>query len=160
MVMDSDGGTTLTPDLIFAGDYAEYLAPVIRVSGDAGGAQFRKSATLTVPKLLYLLEHPGTGGAFTHFGVDVLSPFFGDHLDWTYEVTVALDGEVLDKRLFHKWYWRHQFLIPLPVFWRAEHRIGLTATPTRSGTPTKEAAQFKASVLLTSKARIWRELEK
>jgi hypothetical protein len=158
--MASEAETILTPGLIFADDYAEYSAPLIAASGDAGGAQFRESATLTVPKLLYLLEHPGTEGAFTHLAVDVLSAFFANHHDWTYEVTVALDGQILGKRLFHKWYGRHQFLIPLPSFRRASHRITLTATPTRSGTPTEEEPHFQVAVYLTSKPRIWRELEK
>ena len=158
--MDSEAETILTPGLIFADDYAGYSAPLIGASGDAGGAQFRESATLTVPKLLYLLEHPGSEGAFTHLAVDVLSAFFADHHDWIYEVTVALDGQILGKRLFHKWYGRHQFLIPLPSFRRASHRITLTATPTQSGAPTEEEAHFQAAVYLTSKPRIWHELEK
>ncbi len=158
--MDKETETTLIPAVIFADDYANYVAPQVTISGDAKAARFRKSATLTVPKLLYLLEHPGGAGAFTHLAVDVWSTFFAKHHDWKYEVTVALDGQQLDKRLFHKWYGRHQFLIPLTSFRRDRHQITLTAMPTEVGASTDEEVRFDTALLLISKPRLWSEFEK
>src|ERR1043165_9537579 len=126
MEMDSEAERKFIPALIYADYYPEYSPPIIRIVADAGGAQFRDSATLIIPNLLYLFRHPGTEGAFTHLAVDISSPFFGDHDDWTYELTAALDGQTLGSRLFHVPFRRHQFLIPLSSFRHSEHRVKLT----------------------------------
>src|SRR5260370_20979209 len=157
--MNEDTTTTLIPDLSFTDDYADHLEPQVMVLGDAGGVRFHHSVALTVPKLLYLLEHPGGEGAFTHLGVDVASPFFGEHQDRMHEVAIALDGKQLDKRLFHKWYFRHQFLIPLTSFRRERHQLALTATAIERGGPTGDEPCFETSVFLTSKPRLWDAFE-
>ena len=127
---------------------------------DGGGARFYHSATLTVPRALHLLEQPGEEGASTHLCVDVLAPFFAEHQDWTHQVTLALDGEPLDKRLFRSWYCRHQFLVPLTLFRGEQHLLTLTATPIETGAPAGEEPCFAASVFVTSKPRIWDTFER
>ncbi|HEV2364880.1 MAG TPA: sulfotransferase [Caulobacteraceae bacterium] len=150
--------TTLTPRVVFADEYAGFVPPQISVSGDLGADRFRHSAELIVPKLLYLLEHPGGEGAFTHLAVDVSSPFFAENHDWEYEVAIQLDEHPFDRRLFHKWYGRHQFLIPIPSFRGAAHRVTLSARATRSGASSNDHVSFAVALCLCSKPRIWKTL--
>lgn len=157
--MEAAESVILTPRREFADKYSGLSTPQAEFVGDVEGASFRQEATLKVPKLLYLLEQSGGEGAFTHFVVDVWSKFFAENHDWQYEVTVKLDGEVIDKRLFHKWYGRHQFLIPIPSFRRDEQELSLTAAPTRRGAMPKAECIFDVALLMTSKNQLWREFE-
>ena len=149
----------LYPSVAFADEYPGYRAPSVEISGDAEGPRFRQQAELSVPNLLYLLEHPGEEGAFTHLAVDVMSTYFAAHHDREYEVALRIDGAAFDTRLFHKWYHRHQFLIPLPSFRRDRLRITLTAEATTQDLSTGEAPVFELSLLLVSKQRIWARCE-
>ena len=149
----------LYPSVAFADEYPGYRAPSVEISGDAEGPRFRQQAELSVPNLLYLLEHPGKEGAFTHLAVDVMSTYFAAHHDREYEVALRIDGAAFDTRLFHKWYHRHQFLIPLPSFRRDRLRITLTAEATTQDRSTGEAPVFELSLLLVSKQRIWARCE-
>jgi hypothetical protein len=159
-LMDQETRTVLTPRVVFADEYAGYRPPRVPVSSDRDGASFRWTATLEVPKLLYLLEHPGVEGAFTHLAVDVQSPFVSEHQDWEIEVGITIDGTPFDKRLYHKCYTRHQFLIPLPVLRFEKHQITVNAVVARTGVPTDDQPEHKIQLCLISQPRLWAELEK
>ncbi|HWD59441.1 MAG TPA: hypothetical protein VG308_14240, partial [Stellaceae bacterium] len=106
--------TTLRPQVRFADALPEFVSPPITIDGDVDSACFRQRMVLEVPKLLYLLERPRSEGAITHLVVDVTSSYFASHHDCECEVSLELDGTpVGGTRLFHKWYSRHQFLVPV-----------------------------------------------
>jgi hypothetical protein len=152
--------TVLTPRLVFADEYTGYIPPRVSLSTDGDGTSFRRTARLRAPKLLYLLEHPGGEGAFTHLAVDVLSPFAAEHQNWEFEVTITIDDQQFDKRLYHKWYTRHQFLIPLPLFRGEEREILLNAVPVRNGIPTEDQPNYTIELWLISQPRLWTRLER
>src|ERR1700691_3912499 len=118
-------------EIPFAAKYLGFVSPQIEFSGDLEGRRFRETAIIEVPQLLYLLYGPREDGGLTHLAVDVCSDFFARHQDWEYEVTATLDGTVVDKRLFHGWYHRHQFLLEIPYFRQKMQRLELHAQPTR-----------------------------
>ena len=151
---------TLVARRIHADESPGYLPPQSVAAGDAGGALFRSQATLDVPRLTYLFEQPLSEGAYTHFLVDVWSPFFSAHHDWQFEVSASLDGVPVERHLFHTWYGRHQFFFPIGAFRKDSQRIVLRARPLRAGTGAAQDVVFEMSTWLTSKPRIWSALER
>lgn len=160
MVEGPSSAAVLTPRVVFADQPEGFTAPQIPVAGDAGGAHFTEAITLSVPNLLSLLNYPSGDGAFTDLGLDVKSRFFATHHDWECEVTVQVDGKPFDKRLFHSWYGRNQFLIPIPTFRREAHEVLISARPTCVGAVAPQDALFELDVYLTSKPRVYAEFEK
>jgi hypothetical protein len=152
--------STVSPKVLFSEDYPGYKAPRIKISTDLGPEIFGHEAGISIPKLLYLLEHLGGTAAFTHIAIGVISGFFGEHHDWEYEVSLELDGQPFDKRLYHKWYRNHQFLIPLTAFRKKSQAISLFSKLTREGAPTSDEINFEISISLISKPRIWENFER
>jgi hypothetical protein len=73
---------------------------------------------------------------------------------------VKIGDAFAENRLFHKWYGRHQFLIPIQSFRLAINLIELAAETTRPGQSNGDEIQFEVGIALTSKPRIWQALEK
>ena len=151
---------SLTAVTAFADAYEGHIAPQAEFSGDLEGFRFCRAATLTVPKLLQLLERSTGEGAFTHFVVDVCSEFFAEHHDWEYNVNVKIAGIFSGDRLFHKWYRRHQFLIPIQLLSAATNLVELVAEATRSGESDGGQISFEVAIALTAKPRLWENLER
>ena len=144
----------------FAEKYLGFVPPEIEFIGDLEGPRFHEAANITAPKLLYLLYGPRDAGGITHLAVDVRSPFFAANHDWEYEVTLTLDGTAVERRLFHKWYGRHQFLLEIPYFRQDAQRIRLQAKPTRNGQATNQDCSFAVQFFLISKPLMWSRLER
>jgi hypothetical protein len=141
--------------------FVGFIPPEITFSSDLEGRKFANKAVLEVPRLLYLFYGPRDAGGISHLVVDVWSEFFASHHDWEYEVSLRLDGTILDKRLFHGWYGRHQFLLEIPYFRQKTQQLELHAQPTRVGQATnKEHIAFAVEFHLTSKPRLLAKLEK
>lgn len=159
-MVDAPTQAVLTAYVAFADKPEGFISPQIMVAGDAGGAHFTKSVTLSVPNLLNLFNHSGGEGAFAELGIDIKSAFFATHRDWECEVAIQIDGKAFDRRLFHSWYGRNQFLIPISVFRREAHEILISARPTRIGAAAPDGALFELETFLTSKSRAYTEFEK
>ena len=140
--------------------YDGFVAPRISMLGDGEGAVFQHQAVLTIPKLLYLYEAPGGIDAVSHLAVHIAAPFFAEHGDWVFEISVNLDDQFLDKRLFHSWYRGHQFLIPINLCRKETQTLLITAKLTKSGSPTGDIPNFTVSTFLMSKPLQWELFEK
>ena len=158
--MSQSDRMSLTAVTEFADAYEGHIAPQAEFSGDLEGIRFCRAATLTVPKLLQLLERSTGEGAFTHFVVDVFSEFFAEHHDWEYNVNVKIAGIFSGNRLFHKWYRRHQFLIPIQLLSAATNRVELAAEATRAGESDGAQISFEVAIALIAKPRLWESLER
>src|SRR6202035_1697457 len=80
--------------------------------------------------------------------------------NWEFEVTITIDDQQFGKRLYHRWYTRHQFLIPLPLFRGEEREILLNAVPVRNGIPTEDQPNYTIELWLISQPRLWTRLER
>jgi len=158
--MSQSDPMSLATVTVFADEPEGHLVPQAEFSGDLEGFQFSRTATVTVPKLLYLFEESTGEGAFTHFVVDVCSEFFAEHHDWEYRVDVKIPGIFSGDRLFHKWYRRHQFLIPIQLLSGAANRIEIVAEAIRTGESQGDRISFEVAIALTAKPRLWQSLEK
>jgi len=158
--MDERPFTIVTPRIVYADAYPGYAAPEVNVSGDLGGTRFRQAAALEFPNLLYLFEHPGGEGAFTHIVIDVWSKHFTSFQNhgWEFEVSVQMDDAPVAGRLYQKCYGRHQFLIPVEAFRKPSNHVTISARPIRVGSLANGEILFDIDVCLAAKPRLWNTL--
>ena len=115
---------------------------------------FKNSAELLVPSLLDL---PGrTQGNFTELAVDLLAPFFPDHPEQIYEVTLQLRGKTIDSKVFRNFTQRHHFIIPTQVLFEKINNLTLTAGIVLGGA---ETPRFFVRVFYVQRDRLVHMLE-
>ncbi|HBK07403.1 MAG TPA: hypothetical protein DDZ81_16380 [Acetobacteraceae bacterium] len=115
---------------------------------------FKQSADLLVPTLLDLPAR--TRGDFSELAVDLLAPFFPEHPDYIFEVTLLLRGEVIDSKVFRNFTQRHQFIVPTQILFDDTNVLTLTARLVSGGL---ETPRFFVRVFYVQKDRLVRMLE-
>jgi hypothetical protein len=146
------------PDIQFTSRImADEARPFVRFSSDADGWSFRRTGTLQVPSMLNLIA--GSEGAYSDLMVDIRSNFFADHHDAVWEVALLVNGEVVGRNLFWKWYGQHQVIIPLARFFSDLTVIEIAARSVSAEPGPDLSPTFVLEPLFCSKEHIWRVLE-
>lgn len=135
---------------------SESRVPIFNLgfASDRNGNYFRAAARVIVPNLLGWAAGSAESEGLTHLMVHVGSPYVPEHPEREYEVTLSMGGHVIERRLFHRWYAQHSFLLPFHLFGKQTQDITIEATSTRGDKTVDSKLVFTVDAFACSEAAI------